>query len=305
MLTGSHIDTVASADATTARSGVLSALAALRVRAMRASGHPRESVEMVALCEEEDSRFHGNFWGTRGILGLIEPAELDELRRRGRRQRSARPCAPLASMPERFARGDPRPTWTRSSSCTSNRAASCSTSSVPLGIVDTITGLYRFRVTVEGRTDHAGTTPMDLRRDALAGRGADRPRDDAMVAAGRPPGGGHQRLVGRAARRLEHRARAGAFLGRSAPPGRSRQAAPGGPRIRAARRADRRERGVGISYEVAGDVLPKAMDPTVKAELQAAAEACGVAWKPMVSGAGHDSQVMATGVPTACCSCRA
>src|SRR5438093_11098427 len=38
---------------------------------------------------------------------------------------------------------------------------------LPLGIVDTITGLYRFRVTVEGRTDHAGTTPMDLRHDAL------------------------------------------------------------------------------------------------------------------------------------------
>src|SRR5205814_7419527 len=38
---------------------------------------------------------------------------------------------------------------------------------LPLGVVDTITGLYRFRVTVEGRTDHAGTTPMDLRRDAL------------------------------------------------------------------------------------------------------------------------------------------
>src|ERR1700694_4566693 len=38
---------------------------------------------------------------------------------------------------------------------------------MPLGIVDAITGLYRFRTTVEGRTDHAGTTPMDLRRDAL------------------------------------------------------------------------------------------------------------------------------------------
>jgi allantoate deiminase len=58
-------------------------------------------------------------------------------------------------------------------------------------------------------------------------------------------------------------------------------------------------RGLEISYEIASDVLPMGMHPTVKAELQAAADACGVAWKPMVSGAGHDSQVMATGVPTA------
>ena len=41
------------------------------------------------------------------------------------------------------------------------------------------------------------------------------------------------------------------------------------------------------------------MDARVKAELQAAAAECGVGWIPMVSGAGHDSQVMATGVPTA------
>ena len=41
------------------------------------------------------------------------------------------------------------------------------------------------------------------------------------------------------------------------------------------------------------------MDPLVKAELQAAADASAVKWMPMVSGAGHDSQVMANGFPTA------
>ena len=59
------------------------------------------------------------------------------------------------------------------------------------------------------------------------------------------------------------------------------------------------ERGVGIAYEVVGDVPPKDMDAAVKHELQAAADASGVKWIPMVSGAGHDSQVMGTGVPTA------
>ena len=33
----------------------------------------------MALCEEEDSRFHANFWGTRGMLGLIAESELSEL----------------------------------------------------------------------------------------------------------------------------------------------------------------------------------------------------------------------------------
>ena len=45
------------------------------------------------------------------------------------------------------------------------------------------------------------------------------------------------------------------------------------------------ERGVGIAYEVVGDVPPKDMDVAVKNELQAAADAAGVKWIPMVSGA--------------------
>jgi allantoate deiminase len=41
------------------------------------------------------------------------------------------------------------------------------------------------------------------------------------------------------------------------------------------------------------------MHMAVKAELQAAADDLGVRWMPMTSGAGHDSQVMAKGIPTA------
>ena len=63
--------------------GVLSALAALRVLASAARASRRRSLEMVALCEEEDSRFHCNFWGTRGILGLIDAVRA---RRAARRQ---------------------------------------------------------------------------------------------------------------------------------------------------------------------------------------------------------------------------
>src|SRR3981081_4027733 len=79
VLTGSHIDTVRLGGRYDGALGVLSALAALGAL-KNGAGVPKKSLEMVALCEEEDSRFHANFWGTRGILGLIEPAELDSLR---------------------------------------------------------------------------------------------------------------------------------------------------------------------------------------------------------------------------------
>src|SRR5919206_1503453 len=78
ILTGSHIDTVRLGGRYDGPLGVLSALAAVRLLKDR-RGKPGRSLEVVALCEEEDSRFHCNFWGTRGILGLIEEHELSEL----------------------------------------------------------------------------------------------------------------------------------------------------------------------------------------------------------------------------------
>jgi allantoate deiminase len=69
--------------------------------------------------------------------------------------------------------------------------------------------------------------------------------------------------------------------------------------IRAAGEQIAAARGVSVRYELVGDVPPKDMHADIRAELEAAATALDVAFSPMVSGAGHDSQVMATRVPTA------
>jgi allantoate deiminase len=169
---------------------------------------------------------------------------------------------------------------------------------LPLGIVDAITGLYRFRVTVEGRTDHAGTTPMDLRRDALqAAAQIAREMTEIIDQAGRPAvitngwwevlPGAWNIVPGLVHFSVDLRHPDEAVKQRLAAEVRQR-----GEQIAAAR-------GVSVAYTVVGDVPPKDMDAGVKAHLQGAAEACGVRWIPMVSGAGHDSQVMATRVPTA------
>jgi allantoate deiminase len=295
VLTGSHIDTVVLGGRYDGGLGVLSALAALRAL-NRTGAKPRKSLEMVALCEEEDSRFHCNFWGTRGILGLIQAEELDALRDLdgisiGDAMRAA------GFPPERF-KDAIRADLDAFVELHIEQGRILFDEHLPLGVVDTITGLYRFRVTVEGRTDHAGTTPMDLRRDALQAAVEFSSEMTRIVAkAGRPavvtngwwdvqpgawnivPGVVHFSVD------LRH------------PDEATKQRLAAGVRRRGEEIA--RERGVGISYEVVGDVLPMDMDPGVKGHLQAAAEACGVQWVPMISGAGHDSQVMATGVPTA------
>jgi allantoate deiminase len=295
ILTGSHIDTVLLGGRYDGALGILCALTALRALRQH-GGTPKTSLEMVALCEEEDSRFHCNFWGTRGMLGLIEPAELDSLRDEA--GTSIADAMRQVGLPPEKYRDAIRQDLDAFVELHIEQGRILFDDQLPLGIVDTITGLYRFRTTVEGRTDHAGTTPMDLRRDALqAAAHIAREMTTIVERAGRPavitngwwdvqPGAWNivpglvnfsvdlrhpdeevkQRLAREVCQRAEQLAA---------------------------------ERGVAISFEVVGDVLPKEMDRTLKAELQAAADARDVRWIPMVSGAGHDSQVMATRVPTA------
>ena len=294
IMTGSHFDTVVLGGRYDGALGVLSAFAA--VRALKVLGKPRRSLEVAALCEEEDSRFHANFWGTRGILGLIDESEIsdlvdingitiaDAMRQAG--------CSPEGF---RQAKRDDLDAFVE---LHIEQGRILFDEHQPLGVVDTITGLYRFRVTVEGRTDHAGTTPMDLRRDALQAAVHISSEMTRIVAErGRPavvtngwwdvqpgawnivPGLVHFSVDLRHPDERVKQELAAAIRGR-------------GEDIATSR-------GVGIEYEVVGDILPCDMDAALKAELLAAARTCGLEAKPMISGAGHDSQVMATRVPTA------
>jgi allantoate deiminase len=295
ILTGSHIDTVILGGRYDGALGVLSALAAVRTLKHHL-GKPRKSLEVVALCEEEDSRFHGNFWGTRGILGLIEPGEL-EAHVDADAITIADAMRGVGLAPDRY-RDAVRNDLDAFVELHIEQGRILFDEHLPLGVVDTITGLYRFRVTIEGRTDHAGTTPMDLRRDALQAAAQFAAEMTRLVAdVGRPAvvtngwwdvrPGAWNIVPGHVEFSVDLRHPDEAVKQRLAT-----QIRQLGQDIAAAR-------GLEISYDIASDVLPMAMHPVVKAELQAAADACGAQWIPMVSGAGHDSQVMATGVPTA------
>jgi len=295
ILTGSHIDTVQLGGRYDGALGILSALAALRIL-KDALGKPKKSLEMVALCEEEDSRFHCNFWGTRGILGLISESEMDELRdEQGVSIGTA--MREIGFPPEKYAEAV-RDDLDAFVELHIEQGRILFDEGLPLGIVDAITGLYRFRVTVEGRTDHAGTTPMDLRRDALqAAAEIARKMTEIVERAGRPAvitNGWWDVLPGawNIVPGLVHFSVDLRHPDEAVKQGLAAEVRSRGDQIAA-------DRGVSVAYTVVGDVPPKEMDADVKAHLHAAAEACGVQWTPMISGAGHDSQVMATRVPTA------
>lgn len=166
ILVGSHIDTVPCAGALDGTLGVVAGLECLR-RIRETRIELTRPLELIAFSDEE-GRFGGMF-GSQAVCGQINPetlataADLDGIRLRDEMQRHGyNPLAALeaARDPESIAAYlelhiEQGPVLDRLQK--------------PIGVVDEITGLFTWSVALRGESNHAGTTPMELRNDAFMG----------------------------------------------------------------------------------------------------------------------------------------
>src|SRR2546422_10915749 len=76
IVTGSHIDTVRNGGRLDGALGIVAGLTAVEAL-LKDKGKPRRTIEVVAICEEEGSRFATNFWGSRAITGSIDKVDAD------------------------------------------------------------------------------------------------------------------------------------------------------------------------------------------------------------------------------------
>jgi N-carbamoyl-L-amino-acid hydrolase len=290
VMTGSHIDTVPRGGPLDGALGVLAGLECLR--AVAASGRrPARPLEVAAFTDEE-GRFYG-FFGSRAMTGaldrqlaerLADPAglPLPEAMRRAGFDLAAAPTArrdagDIAAYVELHIEQGP---WLEADD-------------LPIGVVESIVGIRRFRLVFVGQPDHAGTTPMDRRKDAFltAAEYAAKSRDlvvrggqgRAVTTIGvvdvRP--GVPNIVPERTALLQELRDSDPAVLERLA----SRT-------LRAAERVAR-QRGLGLEVEHLMRADPVRMSPRIQATIEAAAAALGLGTRRMPSGAGHDAQILA------------
>src|SRR5213593_5018320 len=85
IVTGSHIDTVRHGGRFDGALGIVAGLTAVEAL-LKDKGKPRRTLEVVAICEEEGSRFATNFWGSRAITGAIDSPDAamgEAMRERG------------------------------------------------------------------------------------------------------------------------------------------------------------------------------------------------------------------------------
>jgi allantoate deiminase len=292
LIIGSHIDTVPDAGA---YDGVLGVILALEwVRLAQEIAFPT-AIEIIAFSEEEGVRFGVPFIGSRTVAGRFdasllalkdaEGVSLEEAIRAFGLDPAGIPAA--AVNPEGIAFIE---IHIEQGPVLENEGRS-------LAVVTGIVGQSRLSLEFTGHANHAGTTPMHLRRDAMAGAAewiaaveALARRTDGLVAtvgkiALEPnasnviPGKVRLSLDVRHARDSERNSAVEELISRA--------------------RAIAERRSLTIECTQLMNEPAVSMDERLTAYLASALEAAGYPPKEMPSGAGHDAMVMATRMPTA------
>jgi N-carbamoyl-L-amino-acid hydrolase len=157
---GSHIDSVPKGGNYDGTVGSLSAVEAARIlRENRIE--TRHPVEVLIFQNEEGGQF-----GSRLLIGAVAKDDLNHVSHSGKTVREG----------IRFIGGDPDnlESVRRGSGDIAayleihiEQGAILETEQINIGVVEGIVGINRYEVTIEGAANHAGTTPMGLRRDAL------------------------------------------------------------------------------------------------------------------------------------------
>jgi allantoate deiminase len=291
IVSGSHIDSQAPGGRYDGALGALAGLIALRV--LKAQfGQPRRTLEAVALCEEESSRFpSANYWGSRAITGRISATDPDTtIAFTGETMSEAMRAVGLD--PTRIPEAQ-RNDIDSFIELHIEQGPILEQEDTPVAIVDAITGIRHYNVRLKGTQNHAGGFPMDIRRDPMAGFAE---IASGVVNTAHRMGRPAVTTVGRAVVKPNYPAIIPASVEFSIDARHPRSdkrrelyaAHEGLMREVAARR------GLEIEWEAQIDHEPAPSDPEIVKMLQRVAREQGVRALTMASGAGHDSQQMAS-----------
>ncbi|MEH7342357.1 Zn-dependent hydrolase [Bacillus sp. JJ1532] len=167
IMIGSHTDTVTGGGRFDGIIGVVAGLEIAR-RLQETGTRLRHPLEIVDFTAEEPSEFGISTIGSRAMVGHLSPEMMERTDQSGLKLKDG--IQMMGGAPNRIAE------LTRKQGDVSlylelhiEQGPVLEQSNKQLGVVTGIVGIHRYRVIVEGKPNHAGTTPMNMRFDALAG----------------------------------------------------------------------------------------------------------------------------------------
>jgi allantoate deiminase len=294
VLVGSHLDTVPSGGRFDGVLGVVAAVHAV-AQLKREGFQPRRPLWVIAFMDEEGTRFNTALFGSRAFTGEDVTVLGDRVDAGGTTLREAMAAAgyDLDQAVEAARVGEVGAYL----ELHIEQGPVLEAEGMELGLVTSIVGLRGYRVQLRGEANHAGTTPIALRRDAFAGaarialdlRDAARARENVTTNVGKitvEPGGANvvpgfadftidvRSPTAQAIQDLEHLVEETV----------ARVAA---------------EEGLEAELEQTFALEPLELDPHLVDAFERAAVAEGASRRRMPSGAGHDAMLVGRHVPAA------
>jgi len=167
LMTGSHYDTVRNGGKYDGRLGIFVPMACVRELHHKGQRLPF-GIEVVAFAEEEGQRYKATFLGSGALIGDFNPEWLEQEDSDGITMRQAMQHAGLCIDDIPKLRRDPQ-RYLGFVEVHIEQGPVLNELGIPLGIVTSINGSVRYACETIGMASHAGTTPMDRRRDAALG----------------------------------------------------------------------------------------------------------------------------------------
>ena len=292
LILGSHIDTVPNAGA---YDGVLGVTLALEWVEIAQEIALRRPIEVIAFSEEEGVRYGVPFLGSRAVAGVFDRAMLAYEDADGVRMDDA--IRNFGLDPSKLDDASLDKSAWGFIEMHIEQGPVLEAENRPLAVVEGIAGQTRLQFVFTGHANHAGTTPMHLRRDPLAAAAEWIGAVESLAQST----GGLVATVGRIAiepnaanvipgrvtlsldlRHLDDETRANALA-----------------ELKGNATAICSTRVIGLECVEKMNQHSVRMDDRMTARLLGAATAAGSEGKSMPSGAGHDAMVMAARVPTA------
>jgi N-carbamoyl-L-amino-acid hydrolase len=295
LMTGSHYDTVRNGGKYDGRLGIFVPMACVRELSKQKRRLPF-GFEVVAFAEEEGQRYKAVFLGSGALTGHFDITWLEQKDADGISMREAMQHAGLsvADIP-RLQRDASR--YLGFVEVHIEQGPVLNELDLPMGVVTSINGSVRYVGEIVGMASHAGTTPMDRRRDAAAAcaelvlftekRGSREPNLVATVGMLEVPNGSINVVPGRCKFSLDVRATTNEV----------RDACTEDTRAELARICE--ARGLHFKLEEALRIAAAPSAPAWQRRWERAVEALGLPVYRMPSGAGHDAMKMHEVMPQA------
>jgi len=294
IMTGSHIDTVVNGGTLDGQFGVVASLTAVQFLQEK-YGAPKRSLEVISMAEEEGSRFPTVFWGSKNFVGIANNDEVkdvadangkkfaDEMHRQGFdfSAKQTRRDDIKAFVEEHIEQG-----------------SILEREHEQIGVVNSIAGQRRYDITLKGEANHAGTTPLSYRHDAVYGMAkivntaldkAHEIGDPLVLTFGKvvPKPNTVNVVPGEVLFTMDCRHTDADYLVKFT------------TEIENMMRDVAKEMGLDINIDLWMDEKPVPMSQKIVDTIESQAKAGKYKYRVMHSGAGHDSQIIAPVYPTA------